>query len=108
MKVKIIDGCEKYQRIANNGDYHKVLEYVSQDVKATLALAQAIRDQGELRWVSRAGRPNQCDMPLLLTVKEAIPMPPPDTSWMSNPWPRSKFYGWIEGSKVNEETETAF
>jgi len=36
-----------------------------------------------------------------LSVQEALALPEPDTSWMSNPWPRSKFTAWTEGQAVN-------
>lgn len=79
------------------GEYHKVLGYVSQDVKATVALAEAIREKGAIYWISRAGHLNQCEFAELMTVKEAMTLPQPDTSWMTDPWPRSKFYEWTEG-----------
>jgi hypothetical protein len=30
-----------------------------------------------------------------LTVSEALGLPLPDTSWMSDPWPRERFTGWM-------------
>ena len=30
-----------------------------------------------------------------LTVREALGLPLPDTSWMDEPWPRERFTGWM-------------
>lgn len=76
------------------GEYHKVLDYVSWDVKNTLAVAESVDNAGHLNWTARSGRPNSWDCYKWLTVKEAMELPEPDTSWMSDPWGRSKFYGW--------------
>ena len=76
------------------GRRQEVLRYVSQDVKTTLDLAQICETCGELRWVARSGKV-RC-MPLgegWLTVEEALELPLPDTSWMSEPWSRSDFTG---------------
>jgi hypothetical protein len=81
------------------GQYHRVLDYVSWDVKNTLHLAQVIDGDAfnELRWTSRAGRPQGWRRgSRWLAVNEALELPEPDTSWMSNPMARSKFYEWTE------------
>ena len=75
-------------------EYHQVLEYVTQDVKNTLALALLVEDKGTLEWTARSGNENLWICDKWLTVKEARELPEPDTSWMTDPWPRSKFYGW--------------
>ncbi|MHC4605233.1 MAG: hypothetical protein ACYS6W_18105 [Planctomycetota bacterium] len=77
-----------------NGEYHRVLDYVSWDVKNTLGVAQAVEAAGRLNWTARSGRPNSWNCDHWLTVKEAMALPEPDTSWMTDPWPRSKFYEW--------------
>lgn len=84
----------KAPKLWANGEYHRVLDYVSWDVKNTLALAQAVEESGRLDWTARSGRPNSWYCDRWLTVKEAMALPEPGTSWMSDPWPRSKFYGW--------------
>ena len=81
------------------GKHQEVLEYVAQDARTTLELAQTCEQCGYLRWIAHSG--NICTMALptgWLTVREAMALPQPDTSWMSNPWPRSKFTGWMSGS----------
>jgi len=78
------------------GRRKEVLEYVAQDVRTTLLLAQTVEQNHQLRWTSRSGK--QQIMPLhagWLTVRQALDLPEPDNSWMSNPWPRSKFTGWL-------------
>ena len=76
------------------GQYHRVLDYVSRDCRNTLGVARAVDESGCLDWTSKAGRPNSWFCDKWLTVKEAMALPEPDTSWMTDPWPRSKFYEW--------------
>lgn len=76
-------------------DPHRVLSYCSLDVRNTLALAQAVDNAGYLGWTARSGRPNTWHRGnKWLTVKEALKLPTPDNSWMTDPWPRSKFHEW--------------
>lgn len=75
-------------------DPYKVLAYCSLDVKNTLALAEAVEKMGHLDWTARSGKANSWECSKWLTVKEAMALPEPDTSWMTDPWTRSKFYGW--------------
>jgi hypothetical protein len=75
----------------------RVLEYVAQDVRTTAELYEAILRAGRLRWVSRSGRTSVWHLDPALgvrTVCQALETPEPDTSWMTNPWSRSEFYGW--------------
>lgn len=75
----------------------KVLDYVVQDVRTTLLLAQSVEQQHQLRWTSRSGRLQRLPMHNdWLTVRQALELPDPDTSWMSDPWPRSKFTAWLD------------
>lgn len=76
------------------GEYHRVLDYVSWDAKNTLALAQACDNAYCLEWTAQSGRQNTWYSEKWATVKEAMALPEPNTSWMDNPWDRSKFYGW--------------
>lgn len=75
-------------------DPHKVMAYCSLDAENTLAVAEAVDAAGHLNWTARSGRPNSWACKKWLTVKEAMALPEPDTSWMDDPWERSKFYGW--------------
>lgn len=90
------------------GEYHRVLDYVSWDVKNTLAVAEAVDAAGRLDWTARSGRPNSWECPKWLTVKEALELPEPDTSWMIDPWPRSKFYDWTGYEPPKKKPEETF
>jgi hypothetical protein len=74
----------------------EVLAYVEQDVRATLNVALEIEKLRLLAWISRSGKRNILLVPQLLTVEEALRLPEPNTSWMSDPLPRSRFVGWME------------
>ena len=83
-----------------------VLEYVAQDSRTTGEVYEGILDQGgSLVWITKKGYPtrrawfptlrgNQYGV-RLLKVAEALALPLPDTSWMDEAWPRSKFSGWL-------------
>ncbi len=75
-------------------DPHRVMSYCATDVLNTLAVAEAVEAAGRLNWTARSGNPNSWPCKKWLTVKEALELPEPDTSWMSTPWAREKFYGW--------------
>lgn len=74
-----------------------VLDYVAQDVIATLQLAEAIDKVKRLNWTSKKGRPNSAVFPDgFLTVSAALKLPRPSTSWMSDPIKRGAFFEWIK------------
>ena len=78
------------------GQFKSVLDYVSQDVHLALQIAEACEARGNLEWITRRG--TRGVVPLAggwLTVAEAMRLPQPDTSWMSNPIPRTDFTGWL-------------
>jgi len=78
------------------GQYQQVLEYVEQDVQTLIDLWFAVDGLRQLKWTSNRGYPQRLPLPNgWVTVKRALSLPTPDTSWMSNPWPRSKFTDWI-------------
>lgn len=80
----------------------KVLEYVGQDAVTTMQVYQELLKQGELVWITGRGTPAKYPWKptikdgRLLTVAECLELPLPDTSWMDDPWPRSKFTAWME------------
>ena len=93
-------------RLWKEGRFRDVLEYVRQDVQTIVDLATVIDRQRQLRWISNKGNPQSLSIPSgWLTVQEALKLPIPDTSWMSNPWPRSKFTKWLvsEDNKINNK-----
>lgn len=64
-----------------DGKTDEVLDYVSQDVRATLKLAHASEQQRELLWIAHSGKVR--DMKLRSgwwTVDAAMRLPEPDTS----------------------------
>lgn len=78
------------------GRRKEILEYVAQDVRITLELAEICEARGFLRWVTRAGR--KCELPLRkgwLPVRLAERLPEPNTSWMSTQWRRTRFTDWL-------------
>lgn len=95
-KPEGITGAVIPQMWANSfDDRKKVLGYVANDATLTLNLAQAVIARGNLEWVSKSGRWNSCEFPLgWLPVKQAMRLPEPDTSWMSNPVSRKSLYAW--------------
>lgn len=80
------------------GEYHRVLDYVSWDVKTMLAVAEAVDVAGRLGWTART---SSWMFPKWLTVQEAMALPEPETSWISGLWPRDKFYGWTGYKPAN-------
>jgi hypothetical protein len=85
----------------------RVLEYVLQDARITGRLYETVIERQRLRWITRSGkarawRPTHWGVTpdgsrRLATVSEALELPEPDTSWMTDPWPRTKFSAWLEG-----------
>ena len=78
------------------GKYEQVLEYVQQDVQSLIDLWFAVDGLRQLKWMSNRGYQQRLSLPSRwVAVEEALNLPLPDTSWMSNPWPRTKFSGWL-------------
>ena len=83
-------------RLWKEGEHQKVLDYVAQDCLLTLEVAHKSEQEGSFQWITQKGRPAFMNLSNgWLTVDEAMKIPPPDTSWMDNPWPRSKFVDWL-------------
>jgi hypothetical protein len=78
------------------GRFKEVLDYVAQDVRIAMQIAQACEQRRRLSWITRKGTTSS--MPLTngwLTVREALRLPEPDTSWMSAPMSRRDFTAWL-------------
>ncbi len=76
--------------------YQDVLSYVSQDAKVALQIAVKCEEQRRFDWMTRRGTTSSMQLPHgWLTVQEALRLPEPDTSWMSNPIPRRDFTQWL-------------
>lgn len=78
------------------GKFDEVLAYVAQDARTTLEVALAIEQRRGLTWIAKSGKRNSLPIERLLTVVEALQLPEPDTAWMKEPMPRSRFTGWME------------
>ena len=88
---------EMAPRMWKDDQFQEVLEYAQQDVHTTLDLAKVTEIHQQLKWLSNRGKPQFLSLPSgWLPVQEAQKLPQPDTSWMSNPWPRTKFTKWLE------------
>jgi hypothetical protein len=93
-KPEGMDGA-KAPVLWTEGKREEVLKYVAQDVRTTLDLATTCDASGIMRWIARSGRRRSMALPQgWLAVSEAGKLPLPDTSWMDDPWPRTKFTGW--------------
>jgi hypothetical protein len=79
------------------GQQERVLEYVAQDVRTTLAVAKAVLLKKQIAWMSSSGKPQRVSLPQgWLTVQQALQLPLPDTGWMSQPKKRSEFLAWMK------------
>lgn len=85
-------------RMWKEGKSEEVLQYLAQDCRLALAVAEASESNKELSWVTRKGSVSSFPLPQgWLSVDEARNLPEPDTSWMDNPpAPRSKFIDWLD------------
>jgi len=83
------------------GHFKEVLEYVAQDVRIAMQIARTCEQRRRLEWITRRG--TKSSMPLKngwLTVREALRLPEPDTSWMSAPLLRRDFTAWLPTSDL--------
>ncbi len=85
-----------------NKEFSAVKEYLKYDVFQPLKLAYHIDKTKFIKWTSNSGKPNTLRTEML-TVKEALNLPLPDTSWMTSPKAREDFYKWIPESVLKEE-----
>jgi hypothetical protein len=78
------------------GRRREVLDYVGQDVRATLQLAQVCQRRRSLGWITGKGRLHRMPLPDgWLRAYEAVRVPEPDTSWMDSPSTRGEFTAWL-------------
>ena len=78
------------------GHFQEVIDYVAQDVRVAMALAEQCDKDRSFRWTTRRGTTGT--MPLgrgWLTVRDALQLPEPDTSWMTGPLSRQEFIEWL-------------
>ena len=78
------------------GRHQEVLNYLVQDVRTTVDVATACEQRAAMLWTSRAGNPQGVDLPSgWLSIQEALQLPEPDTSWMTNHPTRNDFLAWM-------------
>jgi len=83
-------------RLWAEGKRKEVLEYVAQDVRITLQLAQICEGRGFVRWMTRSGRKRELPLPKgWLPVDVAERLPQPYTLWMGDQWSRARFTAWL-------------
>ena len=93
-----LEGLSGWQapKLWSKGEHQKVLDYVAQDVRVALQVARAAEDRKSFSWKTQKGTTSS--LPLKrgwLSVREALQLPEPDTSWMSNASPRTNFAAWL-------------
>ena len=94
-KPKDVTGKEVPQLWAK-GERDKVLAYVGQDVNITLQIAQMSEANSKFVWKTRSGTASIIRLTRgWLIVREAMKLPQPDTSWMTNAIPRNDFTDWL-------------
>jgi hypothetical protein len=82
-----------------NGQYQAVLDYVAQDVRLALNVAAQSEQRRSFQWITQNGKLRKMPLPQgWLTVRDALRLPEPDTSWMSSPIPRRQFTEWLGGA----------
>lgn len=75
--------------------YQEVIAYVSQDVRMALQIALTCEQRRTFQWKTQKSSISSMPLPHgWLTVKEALKLPEPDTSWMKNPISRRRFTQW--------------
>ncbi len=86
----------KAPQLWSAGRHQEVLDYVAQDVRTVIELARATEKSRRFDWITRKGAKKSLALPKgWLTVREALQLPEPDTSWMTRPLKRRDFMGWI-------------
>ena len=94
-----LEGVESWEapKLWKDGKHETVLNYVGQDCRVALKVAEESEQQCSFSWITQSGKASDLALPKgWLTVEDAMKLPLPDTSWMKTaPWPRSKFTKWL-------------
>lgn len=81
------------------GRHQEVLDYVAQDVRVTLQVAELCETRRAFEWLTRRGTPGSMPLPRgWLAVKDALALAEPDTSWMDAPLSRREFTAWLDSA----------
>lgn len=78
------------------GEYRAVLDYLADDVRSTLELAEWIEKNKMIRWISERGYEQKIYVPKLYTVKECLELDPVLPEWVTNPVERKSMMEWIK------------
>lgn len=78
------------------GEYQAVLDYLADDVRSTLELAEWIQKNKMIRWISERGYEQKIPVPKLYTVKECLELNPVLPSWVTNPVTKQSMMEWIK------------
>ncbi len=93
-KLSDITGADA-PRMWANGKHEEVMSYNVQDVRVTAELAAAGDRAKALRWMTQRGSPTTMELPQgWISVRKALQLPTPDTSWMTNPPKREALLAW--------------
>lgn len=80
------------------GKHQQVLDYVAQDVRTTLQIAMECDRRRRFDWITQRGMKKSMPLPGgWLAVRDAMRLPEPDTTWMSDPILRASFTAWLSG-----------
>ncbi len=94
-KLQGVDGCDA-PTLWLQGQHDAVMNYVAQDVRATLQLGLECEKRRMFRWTTKRGSIGEMSLPQgWLPVKDALRLPKPDTSWMSYPIDRDTYSAWL-------------
>ena len=85
------------------GKYQEVLDYVASDVIQPLRLAEMVEKARVLGWRTKRGAITNVAIPEWMVARDALALALPDTGWMHNPWPRSKFTHWLDQDAIVTE-----
>ncbi len=88
------------------GEHERVRTYLRGDVDMLAEVYLAALRNRAIRWRTQRGAIREWPVSRFVTVAEARRLPLPDTSWMSNPIPRSEFCGWLETERAPATIET--
>jgi len=84
------------------GKYQEVLDYVAGDVIQPLRLAEMVENAGMMTWLTKRGALADVTISEWMVARDALALELPDTGWMDDPWPRSKFTSWLERNTDGE------
>lgn len=79
-----------------NGEYQKVIDYVIQDSRSTLDVANLTTKMHGLMWTTKQNFRKSVYIKEWLPVSKCLELPEPDQSWMTKPLKRKDLAGWLE------------